>query len=419
MPSSSWRCKMKNEIDIYNYRRRLDWALKRVKKSEISERNKKAILDFKDFCTMEGMSLSRIERYMQILVIWARILDKDFDASTKEDIMKAVRIIQENEHYSPWTKATFKIMLKRFFRWLKNTGREQPEEVKWINTRIKLSDKKLPANGDLLTEEEVKKIIEAATHTRDRAFISLLYESGSRIGELASLQIGNVKFDQYGAILNVTGKTGSRPIRVISSTPYLMAWMQNHPFKNDNKAPLWVNIGNLEHNSLMKYANIRTTLVKLCKKAGIKKRCNPHMFRHSRATFLADHLTEFQMNQYFGWIQGSSMPSTYVHMSGSNIEASILALNGISSPETKKESIIKPKICARCDTINVPEAKFCIKCAGILDLKTACELKEKNTKEKEIRHNYDDIMNVLVKDPEFLNMLLNKVKEMGLRDKIY
>jgi len=160
-------------------------------------------------------------------------------------------------------------------------------------------------------------------------------------------------------------------------------------------------------------------LGKLCRKAGIKKRCNPHMFRHSRATFLADHLTEFQMNQYFGWIQGSKMPSTYVHMSGSRIDASILALNGISNPETKKESTMKPKICPRCDTINVSEAKFCIRCAGILDLKTACELEEKHMKEKEIRHDYDDVLSVLLKDPDVLSILANKVKEMGLQDKIH
>jgi integrase len=409
---------MKKEMDIHDYSRRLNTAVRLVGKAQISERNRKTILDFRDFCSMEDMSLSRIERYMGILVHWAKILNKDFDIAAKEDIMRAVRVIQENEAYAAWTKATYKIMLKRFFRWLKNTGAEHPEEVKWINTCIKLTDKKLPANGDLLNEEEVMRIIDAAEHIRDKAFISLLYESGSRIGELASLQIGNVKLDQYGAILNVTGKTGPRPIRVITSTPYLMALMQTHPFKDNPEAPLWLNFGNQRHNSLMKYANIRNMLLKLCAKAGIKKRCNPHMFRHSRATFLADHLTEFQMNQYFGWIQGSKMPSTYIHMSGSRIDASILALNGISNPETKKESVIKPKLCPRCDTINVPEAKFCIRCAGILDLKTACELEEKNAKEKEIRHDYDDVLNVLVKDPEFLSMLLNKVKETGLQDKL-
>ena len=37
---------------------------------------------------------------------------------------------------------------------------------------------------------------------------------------------------------------------------------------------------------------------------------------------------------------------------------------------------------------------------------------------KEIRHNYDDVLNVLLKDPEVLNLLVNKVREVGLQDKI-
>ena len=44
------------------------------------------------------------------------------------------------------------------------------------------------------------------------------------------------------------------------------------------------------------------------------------------------------MNQYFGWIQGSGMPATYVHMNGSNIDSSILELNGVKQTNSSKES---------------------------------------------------------------------------------
>jgi site-specific recombinase XerD len=46
-------------------------------------------------------------------------------------------------------------------------------------------------------------------------------------------------------------------------------------------------------------------------KAGLKKKAHPHKLRHSRATFLASKLTEAQMNQVFGWRQGSKMPNIY------------------------------------------------------------------------------------------------------------
>jgi len=401
---------MKKGIDIHDYPRRLALAVRRVEKANISEKNKKAILEFREFCSLTGLSLSRTERYMQILKSWALIFKEDFDKATKEQVMDYVRVIQENERYSPWTKATYKSMLKRFYKWLKNTEDEFPAEVKWMKTVVKLSDRKLPANGDLLTEEEVKKLINLADHPRDKALISTLYESGARIGELATLQIGNVKVDEYGAILNVEGKTGARPIRIVSSFPYLATWMQNHPLKDDANAPLWINVGTKRHNLLMQYPNILYMLKMLFKKAGIQKRFNPHMFRHSRATFLADHLTEFQMNQYLGWVQGSGMPATYIHMSGKKIDGSILDLNGVKKEENHKESTMNPSICQKCDMINVHDAKFCTKCGGIMDIKAALEV-DKEMKEKDKSH---DLMSLLMQDKKFVEVLMSKAKELGL-----
>jgi integrase/ribosomal protein L40E len=367
---------------------------------------------------LDGIGLPRQERYLGVLKQLAEILQVDYDKATIEDIRNVVRIIQENEKHSPWTKSTYKIMLKKFYKWLKGSEDTYPDEVRWIKARIKSNEIKLPANGDLLTEEEVKKLINTAEHPRDKAFVSVLYESGARIGEIASLQIGNVKFDEYGAIIHVEGKTGARPIRILSSTPHLVTWMQNHPFKDNNNSPLWINVGTSNHNSAMKYAGIRTLLKRLFKKTNIQKRFNPHIFRHSRATFLADHLTEFQMNQYFGWIQGSRMPSTYIHMSGKRTDASILKLYGIETPEKTKESSLSPLICPKCTTINVHDAKFCNKCAGILDIKTAFELEEKKANEQKIRENSDQVMSLLTKDSEFLAMFMDKIKKLGIADKM-
>ena len=87
-------------------------------------------------------------------------------------------------------------------------------------------------------------------------------------------------------------------------------------------------------------------------------------------------------------------------MSGKKIDASILALNGIQSKKEEKVSIIKPKLCSRCDTINAPDAKYCAKCAGILDLKTAFELQAKTQKEHELRKNTDEWRGLRLKDSE-------------------
>ncbi|MFQ5621093.1 MAG: tyrosine-type recombinase/integrase, partial [Candidatus Nanoarchaeia archaeon] len=199
-------------------------------------------------------------------------------------------------------------------------------------------------------------------------------------------------------------------IRLISSTPQLSTWLNNHPKKNDKSANLWINTGTKNHNKPMKYPNFRRVLKALFKEAGIQKRCNPHMFRHSRATFMAHHLTEFQMNQYFGWVQGSDMPSTYVHMSGREVEKAIMTMNGIQTEETKKEAIIQPMVCPRCDTINAHDSIHCNKCAGILDLKYAMELEDNMQGQNKI----NDMMRALLEDKNMVQMLAQKMNELGL-----
>ena len=81
-------------------------------------------------------------------------------------------------------------------------------------------------------------------------------------------------------------------------------------------------------NKLLTYNGARGILIRLASRAGIKKRVNPHGFRHARATNLADHLTEAQMNEYLGWVQSPKMTSIYVHLSGRDVDKALLKLHG-------------------------------------------------------------------------------------------
>ncbi|MEM2613605.1 MAG: hypothetical protein QXO15_05170 [Nitrososphaerota archaeon] len=58
----------------------------------------------------------------------------------------------------------------------------------------------------------------------------------------------------------------------------------NHPLRENPDAPFWISIGTRNRNSPLTYGAVRTLLKLLARKAGIKKRVYPHLFRHSRAT---------------------------------------------------------------------------------------------------------------------------------------
>ncbi len=128
---------------------------------------------------------------------------------------------------------------------------------------------------------------------------------------------------------------------------------------------------------------------------------------------MADHLTEFQMNQYFGWIQGSKMPSTYVHMSGKNLDDAILTLNGFKKEESKEPERLKPKMCVKCDTINSHDSHHCGKCGSVLDLRTALEQDERRKEEQLLRGNADKLMDMLLKDDQVKSLVLEKLGGLG------
>jgi integrase/recombinase XerD len=400
---------MKKGFDIHNYQKRYEQGLAKLERSDILIENKKSIVTFVQYNDMQGMSIARRERYIGVLAYWAKCFAKPFREVTKEDVICAVGKLQLSR-LRPWTKSTYKSMLKRFFKWLISEDEEYPNSVKWISSKLAQSDIEKTKNEDLLTEGDILQMIRFATHPRDKALISVLYESGCRIGEIGSLQIKNLLIDQHGARLEVNGKTGERIVRVISSVPYLTQWLDIHPMRDNSSCALWTNIGNVNQCKIMKHAAIHRMLNQTAQRAGISKKVNPHKFRHARASFLADHLTEFQMNQHFGWTQGSNMPSVYVHMSNRKIDEKLLSMQGIQL-DFEKEVEMKPQICPRCACINSQEARFCMKCSSALNLVIALEEQAKIEAEKAQREQMDDRMRIMLQNTEFRELFMKLVEK--------
>lgn len=374
------------------------------KDSGVIPANRKAILNFLQASQARGVGTARQIIYIYKLKKLSSILNKDFRKTTPKDMEKAIAKL-ENTQLSEWTKHTFKAVVKRFYQWLRGLEDEYPPEVKWIKLRMKNEGRILPE--ELLTEEEVKRLAEAAESPRDRAFVLTLYESGCRVGELTSLRVKHVQFDKYGAVLIVNGKTGMRRVRTIASSPALAAWMNNHPDHANPNAPLWTLIGNTNHGREMDRDTAAALIRRLASKVGLKKRVNPHMFRHSRASHLANVMTEAQMKTYLGWVPGSDMASVYVHLSGRDVDKALLQLNGIVQEGEKNEPVLKVLLCPRCNQQSDPTSKFCQKCGLPLELKAGLEMEEARSKA-------DEIMSRLLEDPEVKDLLEQKLRHLKL-----
>ncbi|MCE8425935.1 MAG: site-specific integrase [Candidatus Methanoperedens sp.] len=207
-----------------------------------------------------------------------------------------------------------------------------------------------------MTEDDIKAIAKAAYTSRDKAFVLSLYESGCRIEEILPLRMKHLSFDRLGATLMVRGKKGERRIRLVASVLTLQKWKEDHPSKNDPESFLWCKIPLPNNpkweNNFLSYGFISRLLKELAEKAGVKKAVNPHAFRHSRATFMARHLKEPEMREFFGWDKDSDMPATYVHLSGRDIDNSVMRIYGYKDASKSQEPVIKTWNCHLISTVN-------------------------------------------------------------------
>ena len=388
---------------IHDYERNLEREIINLKKSDVSTHNKKQIMQFYDYNYSMDISKPRLIRQIGILKMTALFIKKPFGKATVQDFQGLIAHLK-NLDRSPETIYTYKATIKVFYKWLNNGS--YPECVSWFSGHKK-SYTKLPES--LLTQEDIKKLEESTTNARDLSLISVLWESGARIGELGTLQLKNVAFDDLGCRILIEGKTGMRSVRLINSASKLLAWINEHPSRNDQNSFVWVNLEK-GFGEQMKHRNIMAILKRIAKRAGITKPINPHHFRHSRATYMAQFLTEAQLKEYFGWCQESKMAARYVHLSGKQVDDAILRMHGLKQPD-KKEDILKQTQCPRCKTANDHNNQYCEKCWLPLTIQAANELDETQQKDQEGIIGLMNLLDLAENNPEKVKQVLTMLKQ--------
>jgi len=357
-------------MGIYNEKRRLENNLALLENSFICESNKNIINEFKSYLIATRIGILRTNRYvLDLRLVCERHKDKPFPDWTSKDIIEVLEKVEMTD-IAASSKNEYQKTLKKFFRWLKGDD--------WEGLRYIKGNRKIYKKPEIVTKEEVLRLIEAANHPRDKAMIALLYEGGFRIGELASIKFKDIEFNKFGGKVRVRGKTGERLVPFVFSESYLKNWMQMHPNKNEN-SHLFISLRSGSYGKPLLYERFNLILKSVVKIAGIDKKISPHTLRHSRATHLASKLTESEMCHYLGWQMGSDMPRVYVHLSGRDIDKAIYnKVYGLETEELNEVDKIHPVICPRCKENCGPTSEFCYRCGMPLKEEKVYEMEKKN-----------------------------------------
>jgi len=369
------------------------------------EEQQEVLKDYFKYLITENEKATSYYSYLNSIVnvsLFGRYIQKPFNQVTKDEL-KQFFFDLHNQKRKESTINEYKVKLKMFFKFLYGT-KGYPEIVEWVKVS-KVKQKKL-AEDELLSKTDTKRMVNVADNSRDKAIPLVLRESAGREHEFVSLKIKNVIEDKYGIKLKLCeSKTYERVVRLIDSVPYLLEWLNNHPFKDDPEAPLWISFSKKSYGWQLSENGLKRIVKKLTKRAKITKRVYVHLFRHSRLNELGNMgFNERDLQIIGGWSEQSPMPKTYLHYGEKEVDRKLLEKEGRLQPEEEQEQIkdketLKPIKCPRCKMINGATSKYCSTCSMALDLKTVMmdQVKVEDETNKTIQ-----VLMQIMKDPKKL-----------------
>lgn len=320
-----------------------------------------------EISAIQKMSSKRVFKYHYILVNWREFIGPFRDASVTDlySALNKVQIAKKESgeaRFARNTLADYIRFLKRFYVWMHENGFTQIELRKIQKIKPPAFNTMTKTVEMLISEEQVRAMIEACQISRDRAIITMLYEGGFRIQELGTLRWNQVKFTDWNVTVNVNSKTGKpRFIPLVMARPYLAQWKNDYPYPITDDGYVFLTNGRHEQ---LQYYGLKKQLKILAKRAGIDKHITPHIFRHSRITHLIQQKYPESVIKLIMWGDiNSEMFHTYAHLSNSDIENAIAEKAGIVAPDSRKKfTSLEPRQCPRCFTVNGPTQGFCGTC---------------------------------------------------------
>ena len=367
--------------------------------------NSRIIADFHSYMKGNAASERHQNNNLKAIIAFAEFLGSDttfYQVTSKEQIIrflntkiKAISVDPENRCITTWND--YLVRIKHFFRWLfnckimSNKGLENLEKSfsDWqtpvfVNIRTKKTKRLSPyGENEIWDIEELETVIKYESYKRNKAALALLWDLNGRNHEITLLKIKNIRLrERYGeGEIPHQAKTGSGPILLTFSFPYVRDWLNEHPFRNTPDARLICSLNNgapIKPEALwamMKQLKSRITRLldsgeitdetekEILRGIITTKRFNPYCLRHSSISHDSDFLPDYALKKKVRWSMNSKQPSRYIKSRmGNDLKQKILIHNGIISEGDGKS---KPSVadCPRCNLVNAIENKYCSSCS--------------------------------------------------------
>jgi len=360
----------------------------------VTKEQEKILRQYHKYLIVKGRTLSSRISYVRSAVRFIPFLKgKRFDDVTREDFSDFMFSLRDKK---PATKKNAYNLLFGFYRWLGELNEDEEDKYTRILKKVRYKqpagERHVIKREDLPTEEEIEKIIRFAMNPRDKAAIAMFWDIGTRPHEILNLNVGDVYFDEHGAVVTVgeKGKTGARTLRLTYSLHYLKECLESHPLREDKKAPLFITFNRSTFGNRLEPASLRRMIQRTAELAGVKKRIYSYIFRHASITRSADELSDQQLKTFYGWTPSSKMLQVYSHLTTEDVNRKRLELAGIIKPKEKKHEL-PFRTCPRCGAENPPTHDYCSKCSSPLDEQKYRELISKEEELQALKERFREL----------------------------
>jgi site-specific recombinase XerD len=205
--------------------------------------------------------------------------------ATKSDLIRFVQELLGNRGYAASAVRRKIAALRSFYRFLKRENKRADDPAAELESPSR--DKLLPK---VLKEREVSQLLRTVSgwktewlKVRDRAIMELLYASGMRRAEIASLDIPDV--DLKTRTIRVMGKGRKQRLVIINRTTAsaIRDYLNVRPRSSDDALFL----GHTNHR--LSTRHIWEIFRRIRSMSGLSASASPHTLRHSFATHLLEH----------------------------------------------------------------------------------------------------------------------------------
>jgi len=199
--------------------------------------------------------------------------------------------------------------------------------------------RKLP---NILSGEEVARLIEASSSLFERTLLMVLYATGMRRAEVARLKIADI--DSQRMILRVVDGKGHKD-RDLPLSPALLETLRAHWRWLKPRTYLFPSRMHRDHEQPITDKIVWRVCTQAGKRAGIRKPTSPHLIRHSWATHLLEAGTDLRTIQLLLGHEDLETTARYLHLSEQHLHqvANPIEELKLSSVDESRRSYHRPR----------------------------------------------------------------------------